>query len=357
MIGAILKQIGWVTIPVAVLIALLLKTIESATRVKASAIVNSILKRKTGKLYPPRSGMIVDRAHCMGRDSLFPAAAAKSWQAFCEFKDVPKSVSCVYSFPMLSGAIFREVFSSENFPLSVMGVIHAGQVVEQFAKMDDIGAYDHKVWVSASKDTDVGAEVDITIEVSRSVDSKLINRTTMTLVSTDSKKARKAKKARKPLTDEEKCAKTQLEKVKEAFELESTLGGDKSLKYAAVSGDTNPIHHPTYCKAMGMPKPIMHGLWSLGRAVAAVSDKFDLPSKDTMYINAAWKLPLPVPGTANFEYGELDVGACSKPLQQQLSTENTKKFGRHVEFLVTRSKKSKVGAMEKLPHLRGVVSF
>jgi hypothetical protein len=146
MLAALLQRISLLALPIAVLVGLILKAIEAATRVKASAIVTSLVKRKPGKLYPPKSGMIVDRASCMGRDSLFDAKAAQEWMSFCEFQSVKKSVSCVYSFPMLSGVIFREVISSESFPLSVMGVIHARQVVEQYAAMDEnLGAFDHKV--------------------------------------------------------------------------------------------------------------------------------------------------------------------------------------------------------------------
>ena len=129
----------------AVLAYVLLKAVESTMRVKPSAVIAS-LSRKPGRLYPPKSGMVVDRAACVGRDSLFDVAAAREWMAFCEFKDGQKSVSCIYSFPLLSRVLFAEVISSDGFPLSIMGVIHARQVVEQYAPMNEkLGAYDHKV--------------------------------------------------------------------------------------------------------------------------------------------------------------------------------------------------------------------
>jgi len=120
------------------------------------------------------------------------------------------------------------------------------------------------------------------------------------------------------------------------------------VRYTAVSGDSNLIHHPTYCKLMGMSKPIMHGMYSLGRAVAAVEEKYKLAGVKEMKISAAWKLPLPVGCEATFSYGELkDVSKT-----EHAGSVDSKAYKKHVEFLVTRESRGSV-----LPHLRGVVSF
>lgn len=128
------------------------------------------------------------------------------------------------------------------------------------------------------------------------------------------------------------------------------VGKNHSVLYAGVSGDNNPIHHPTYCKLMGMSKPIMHGMYSLARAVAAVEETFKLAKVDKMRVSAAWKLPLPVPSEAKFSYGELkDVKGTEHAKDVEGAGGAYKK---HVEFLVARDSKRGV-----LPHLRGVVSW
>ena len=92
---------------------------------------------------------------------------------------------------------------------------------------------------------------------------------------------------------------------------------------------------------------------AIGRAVAAVSDEFDLSSAPAMHVDASWKLPLPVPGSARFEYGELNASGCSDELKESLSkVAKARGLNRHVEFLVTRAKGD-----ERVPHLRGVASF
>jgi acyl dehydratase len=49
------------------------------------------------------------------------------------------------------------------------------------------------------------------------------------------------------------------------------LPGDLGRRYAAVSGDVNPIHlHPLTARAMGFPRAIAHGMWTSAHALAAL---------------------------------------------------------------------------------------
>ena len=50
---------------------------------------------------------------------------------------------------------------------------------------------------------------------------------------------------------------------------------DKYLpfRYAGASGDFNPIHlDPELAKAVGFPKNILHGLWSMAQVARAATD-------------------------------------------------------------------------------------
>jgi hypothetical protein len=59
-------------------------------------------------------------------------------------------------------------------------------------------------------------------------------------------------------------------------ELSITPGKYQPHIYAGASGDFNPIHiDPEFAKAVGLPRNILHGLYSMGlvaRANAAVAD-------------------------------------------------------------------------------------
>src|SRR5262249_2708376 len=75
------------------------------------------------------------------------------------------------------------------------------------------------------------------------------------------------------------------------------LGGDVGRRYAAVSGDHNPIHlYPLTAKALGFPRQIAHGMWSLARCVAPLENR--LP--DAVTVEAAFKKPILLPGTVAF---------------------------------------------------------
>ena len=52
------------------------------------------------------------------------------------------------------------------------------------------------------------------------------------------------------------------------------LPGDLGRRYAAVSGDHNPIHlYPITAKALGFPRQIAHGMWTMARCVAALENR------------------------------------------------------------------------------------
>jgi len=75
------------------------------------------------------------------------------------------------------------------------------------------------------------------------------------------------------------------------------LPGDLGRRYGAVSGDLNPIHlYPLTAKALGFPRQIAHGMWSLARCVAALENR--LPEAVT--VDVAFKKPILLPGKVAF---------------------------------------------------------
>ena len=83
------------------------------------------------------------------------------------------------------------------------------------------------------------------------------------------------------------------------------LAGDLGRRYAAVSGDHNPIHlYPLTAKALGFPRQIAHGMWSLARCVAALENR--LP--DAVTVDVAFKKPIFLPGSVAFGVARHDGG-------------------------------------------------
>ena len=78
----------------------------------------------------------------------------------------------------------------------------------------------------------------------------------------------------------------------------STLRVDRKTidRYAAVSGDRNPIHVSTLgAKAFGFPRTIAHGMWSAAAALRAVEGR--VPDKVTYSVR--FGKPVLLPATVN----------------------------------------------------------
>jgi hypothetical protein len=85
--------------------------------------------------------------------------------------------------------------------------------------------------------------------------------------------------------------------------------GDIGRRYAAVSGDRNPIHlHPLSAKAFGLKAPIAHGMWVKARCLAALEDV--LPA--TYTVDVRFKAPLFVPGKVVVAGGEAGFAVRSR---------------------------------------------
>jgi len=75
------------------------------------------------------------------------------------------------------------------------------------------------------------------------------------------------------------------------------LGGNLGRRYAAVSGDRNPIHmHSLTARPLGFPGAIAHGMWTKARCLAALASR--LP--DAFAVDVAFRKPIGLPGSVEF---------------------------------------------------------
>lgn len=75
------------------------------------------------------------------------------------------------------------------------------------------------------------------------------------------------------------------------------LPGDLGRRYAAVSGDYNPIHLYSWtARPLGFGRQIAHGMWSKARCLAAIENR--LP--DAVRVEVAFRKPILLPATVAF---------------------------------------------------------
>jgi MaoC like domain len=86
------------------------------------------------------------------------------------------------------------------------------------------------------------------------------------------------------------------------------LPGDLGRRYAAVSGDRNPIHlHALTARPLGFRRPIVHGMWTIARCLAAFGPR--LPARFT--VEVALRRPILLPAKVTFAEAGADAGTLA----------------------------------------------
>lgn len=87
------------------------------------------------------------------------------------------------------------------------------------------------------------------------------------------------------------------------------LPADLGRRYAAVSGDVNPIHlNPLAAKAFGFPRTIVHGMWSHARVLAALESR--LPPSYT--VEVGFTKPVLLPSSVRFAVADTEDGYAAQ---------------------------------------------
>jgi len=115
------------------------------------------------------------------------------------------------------------------------------------------------------------------------------------------------------------------------------LPGDLGRRYAAVSGDRNPIHmHSLTAKPFGFPQAIAHGMWTKARCLAALQAR--LP--DAFEVDVRFRKPISLPSKVQFAIGAGGSGDAGGRLGEE--------GGPDIDFEVRRVK-------DGASHLRGTL--
>jgi MaoC like domain len=212
-----------------------------------------------------------------------------AYQRVCSFPvtDVlPATYLHVLAFP-LSVALMSE----RGFPFPLVGMVHVANsiTVARAVRADETVSL--QVRATDLRPHPAGRQFDLVAEVTVADEVVWSGRSTYLRRGQASGEGRTEKKAGLP--------------PQTGAIAQVRVPDDIGRRYAAVSGDRNPIHlHKLTAKAFGFPSAIAHGMWLQARTLAALQGR--LP--DAYTVEVAFKLPVLLPATIGIAAIQSDHG-------------------------------------------------
>jgi acyl dehydratase len=219
------------------------------------------------------------------------ATDAQHLDAYNELCGFPRTDHVPATYPhMAAFGLHMTLMTDTSFPFPPMGLVHLRNSITQHRPIGVSEILDVSVRAADLRAHPKGSLVDIVTTVSvPSTGSgqapEVVWDETMTLFSRH--KGGSPETAPAPLGDVEAPDGV----------VHWKLAGDLGRRYAAISGDRNPIHlYPLTAKAFGFPTNIAHGMWTLARSLSAVQNK--LP--ETFTNDIEFRKPILLPSTVVF---------------------------------------------------------
>ncbi|OQQ27308.1 dehydratase [Prescottella equi] len=186
-----------------------------------------------------------------------------------------------YPFTLVFPTVMR-LLTSREFPFPAIGSVHTDNTIEQLRPISVSEPLDLRVHAENLRPHAKGTQVDLVSEVS--VGRELVWRQVSTFLKMHPTGAPKEAKAEHE--DEVPPRPTR------------TLRVDQKIisRYAAVSGDRNPIHVSALgAKAFGFPSTIAHGMWSAAAALQPLEGRM----ADAVTYTVRFGKPIVLPATVN----------------------------------------------------------
>jgi acyl dehydratase len=182
------------------------------------------------------------------------------YQQLCGFAVsdlLPPSYPHLMAFPLMMAR-----FARPDFPFPVLGLVHLINQLRQYRPVRSSERLDLSVRLANRREHPAGELIDLITEASSGAEP--VWQETSSYLHRSGTHA-----SRRP----------------EPAPVEATIGwdvpADIGRRYAAISGDRNPIHlHRLTARPFGFRRPIAHGMWLLARTMAAfqgrLPDAFEL---------------------------------------------------------------------------------
>ncbi|TDU84471.1 MaoC dehydratase-like protein [Kribbella voronezhensis] len=193
---------------------------------------------------------------------------------------LPVTYPHVLAFPL-----HLDLMSDPSFPYKPMGIVHLSNTITQLKPIPMHAELSIHVHSSPERPHPKGTVFDILSSVS--VEDEVVWTDSTTLLS---------RSAGTPSAHTDLLPDPELDAT--AFwDLRANLG----RRYAAASGDRNPIHlWKLSAQAFGFPRQIAHGMWAKAAALASIQRTTPLP--DAFTVRVDFRKPLLLPAHVQFAH-------------------------------------------------------
>jgi len=209
---------------------------------------------------------------------------------YAELCGFPLQDTVALTYPhMLAQPLHLAILTDPRFPVPAMGMVHLENAITQHRRIAVGETLDVRVDVGSPIPHPVGRAWRLTSTIT--ADGEVVWESVSTYL-------------RRGRRDPDAAWASDLVDVPPgpvAWPLKADLG----RRYAAVSGDYNPIHLTALsAKALGFPRQIAHGMWTKARCVAMLENR--LP--DAVTVEVAFKKPVFLPSTVAFGASRVPEG-------------------------------------------------
>lgn len=241
-------------------------------------------------------------------------ANMKSLTAYRKVCGFPLSGSLPVTYPfVLAFPLHMEMLVSDAFPFPLLGLVHVKNEITQYRAIGNQEVLDIECSLVGPRPANKGLEFDIHTRVH--VAGKLV----WECVSAMLRRMPESGDKKKDSTDKK------AEEAAPQNVVSWPISESTGRRYAAASGDRNPIHlYALTAKMFGFPRAIAHGMWTKAHCLAELDSQ--LP-KGPYKVSVSFKLPVFLPSNVQFQYSAAEG---------------------HIEFQVKDSKGEK-------PHMSGSI--
>jgi acyl dehydratase len=243
----------------------------------------------TGPLH--RGDALPDSRYALVDQRIDPDHLA-SYQRVCGFRvsDVlPPTYLHVLAFPVTVA-----LMTEPAFPFALIGLVHVGNSINVMrpVRSDETVSFD--VRSADLRPHPAGRQLDLLVDAS--VDGETVWTSRSTYLRPGGKPPERPRGGKRDEdADERPAGPAAVVRVPD----------DIGRRYAAVSGDRNPIHlHPLTAKLFGFRSAIAHGMWFKARALATLEGR--LPA--AFDVGVRFKTPLLLPSTIAIGARPVDEG-------------------------------------------------